>query len=129
MIAVDASAALAVLLGEPDAELYRGIFAKAGGLMSPVNYWEVLARVFVLSGEPAVERAEVLLQKLGLTVASVGQADARDAYVAFARYGKGQGGPLNLGDCFAYALAAREGDGLLYKGGDFARTDVKSAIP
>ena len=33
-----------------------------------------------------------------------------------------------MGDCFAYALAAREGDGLLYKGNDFTRTDVKSAL-
>ena len=45
------------------------------------------------------------------------------------RFGKGTGrGPLNLGDCFAYALAQAEGDGLLFKGDDFPKTDVKPAI-
>ena len=49
---------------------------------------------------------------------------ARDA---FARFGKGQAAAgLNFGDCFAYALAQAMGRPLLFKGGDFAQTDVRS---
>lgn len=33
-----------------------------------------------------------------------------------------------MGDCFAYALAAEEGDGLLFKGNDFPKTDIKAAL-
>ncbi|HYE45293.1 MAG TPA: type II toxin-antitoxin system VapC family toxin, partial [Caulobacter sp.] len=35
---------------------------------------------------------------------------------------------LNLGDCFAYALAKRLDAPLLYKGDDFAKTDIRSAV-
>ena len=54
-------------------------------------------------------------------------AIARDA---FTRFGKGQGHPaqLNLGDCISYALAKAENAPLLYKGGDFALTDIRAAI-
>ena len=34
---------------------------------------------------------------------------------------------LNLGDCFAYALAKEIGEPLLYKGNDFSRTDITVA--
>nr|WP_246522168.1 type II toxin-antitoxin system VapC family toxin [Neoroseomonas terrae] len=51
---------------------------------------------------------------------------ARDAW---RRYGKGRHpAGLNLGDCFSYALAKARNEPLLFKGDDFARTDVKAAI-
>ena len=45
---------------------------------------------------------------------------------AFDRFGKGSGHParLNLGDCFAYAMAKQHGVPLLYKGDDFSQTDL-----
>ena len=53
------------------------------------------------------------------------EADA--ALDAFSRFGKGQGHPaqLNMGDCFAYAVAKNRRVPLLYKGNDFVHTDVK----
>ena len=45
------------------------------------------------------------------------------------RFGKGHPAGLNYGDCFAYALATVRGEALLYKGDDFARTDVVSLGP
>jgi ribonuclease VapC len=49
---------------------------------------------------------------------------------AFSRFGKGRHpAGLNFGDCFAYALATVRGEPLLYKGDDFARTDVVAAGP
>ena len=127
MIAVDASAVVAVLMGEPEEAAFRAALAD-GGVMSPVNYWEVLARIHRYEGAEGVRRAGQILQRLGIEVASIGHRDAQLAYEAFARFGKGEGGPLNLGDCFAYAMAQIEGDGLLFKGNDFPKTDVKSAL-
>jgi ribonuclease VapC len=127
VIAVDASAVLAILLGEPEGARFRAAL-RVGGRISAVNHWEVLARAFSDTGAAGAARAEALMAELGVEVAAVDAADSRAAHQAFARFGKGRGGPLNLGDCFAYALAQREGAGLLYKGDDFARTDVMSAL-
>ena len=60
----------------------------------------------------------------------VSEAQARDAVQAYARFGKASRHParLNFGDCFAYALAKSLDAPLLYKGDDFARTDIRSAL-
>ena len=55
--------------------------------------------------------------------------DAHTALAAFSRYGKGRGHPaqLNLGDCFAYAVATNQRTTLLFKGEDFDKTDLRPA--
>ena len=64
-----------------------------------------------------------------LTIATVGPEQAHLAREAFQRYGKGKhAAKLNLGDCFAYALAKARGEPLLFKGDDFRLTDVEVAI-
>ena len=129
MIAVDASAVLAILLEEDDAATFVDALVDAdSGVISAVNYWEALvgaARVF----GPASERVVAgLLDDAGVSIAPVDAEMARAAATAFARFQGRPGGRLNLGDSFAYALAEREGDGLLYKGNDFPKTDVKSVL-
>ena len=48
---------------------------------------------------------------------------------AYARYGKGRNSAgLNYGDCFSYALAKATGLPLLFKGSDFAKTDLVAAL-
>ncbi|THD81854.1 MAG: PIN domain-containing protein [Phenylobacterium sp.] len=128
VIAVDASAVLAVFFGEAEERAFRSFVARRGGGISAVNHWEVLARAYSSGGAVALRAAEALLAELRLEVIAASDAHSRGAVAAFQRFGKGVGGPLNLGDCFAYALAQIEGDGLLYKGEDFAKTDVKSAL-
>ena len=56
--------------------------------------------------------------------------EAKVGAEAFRKFGKGSGHPakLNFGDCFAYALAKQLDAPLLYKGDDFAQTDVRSAL-
>ena len=58
--------------------------------------------------------------------------DARqgdEAVQAFRRFGRGRhSAALNIGDCFAYALARTTGEPLLFKGGDFAQTDIAAAL-
>ena len=129
MIVVDASAILAIVLKEPEAESIEAALAAAGeSVMSAVNYWEVLARAWGVFGPVGSVTAREVMARLGVRVEGAGAQDAENAARAFERFGKRSGGQLNLGDCFAYALADREGDGLLFKGNDFSKTDIKSVL-
>ncbi|HYD44129.1 MAG TPA: type II toxin-antitoxin system VapC family toxin [Phenylobacterium sp.] len=122
---VDASAVVALLLDEPDAEGFRARLLNAGrSLISPVNHWEVLARAHSHGGEAARREAETIMARFGIQVATLDVASSRAAVDAFARFGRRTPAGLNLGDCFAYALAAAEGDGLVCKGEDFPKTDI-----
>jgi ribonuclease VapC len=59
---------------------------------------------------------------------AVDMRQAAIAFDAFRRFGRGRHpAALNIGDCFSYALAKATGEALLFKGGDFARTDIISA--
>ena len=129
MMAVDASAILAVLLKEPDARVFEDKLLSVGrGVMFPVNHWEVLVRSWSVFGAAGPDAADRMLERFGVDVVPMTAEDSRVAARAFERFGKRAGGRLNLADCFAYALAAKEGEGLLYKGDDFPKTDVVSAF-
>ena len=70
-----------------------------------------------------------LLVTLKIELVDLDHAQALLALDAFARYGKGQHpARLNLGDLFSYALAKQLGEPLLFKGGDFAVTDIPRAL-
>jgi ribonuclease VapC len=127
VIAVDASAVLAILLGEPEGAQFEALLLREGGVMTAVNYWEVLVRANKAAGTRGRDVAETLMARLGIEIRAASAEDARRAVEAFERFGRGTQAGLNLGDCFAYALAAAEGDGLLYKGDDFPRTDTITA--
>lgn len=119
---------LAILLDEPEAADLSQILDDQGGVISPVNHWEVLARAFAVSGDAGMQEAESLLALLGIEVVPVSALHSHLAVEAFRRFGKRSGGGLNLGDCFAYALAKAEDADLLYKGEDFPKTDINSAV-
>lgn len=128
MIVADASVILAILLNEPGAERYSDLLTTSGARLSPVNRWEVLVAARRQLGDRGVAEARTLFETLGIETPTLDAGDADAAFEAYCRFGKGAGGPLNLGDCFAYALAQAEGDGLLFKGNDFPKTDVKPAV-
>jgi ribonuclease VapC len=71
-----------------------------------------------------------LLRDAGIAIEPVTEAQARIAREVYRDYGRGSGHPaqLNFGDCFAYALARDFREPLLYKGADFASTDIPSAL-
>ena len=80
-------------------------------------------------GDDGVGDLDALLAAAGVRCVAVDAAQAQVAHDAFARFGKGRApAGLNFGDCFAYALATATGRPLLYKGDDFARTGVVSAL-
>jgi ribonuclease VapC len=95
--------------------------------MSPVNFWEVLVRAHATDGSIGVMNAERVMRSFVIQVVPMDLETARIAADAFARFGKRAAGGLNLGDCFAYALAMQRGAPLLFKGIDFTKTDVASA--
>ena len=129
MIVVDASAILAILLQEDDLEKFELALSRAGGgVMSAINYWECLVGARGKLGPEGEEIANEILARMNVSVVPADKQMARSAANAFARYKGRAGGRLNLGDCFAYALAMQEGDGLLFKGNDFPKTDVKSVL-
>ena len=127
MIVADASAVLAIILGEEDAARFEEVFAAAAGaLISPVNYWEVLVRSRAEFGEAGVDHAEALMARAEIVVAPADGEIARTAAEAFARYKGRAGGRLNMGDCFAYGCARHLDAALLYKGDDFIKTDIRA---
>lgn len=128
---VDSSAVLAILFAEPDAEMYaRAIAGAPECRMSVANWLEAAVRIDRL-GQPAASDAfDEFLRLSGIELVPVDVEQARLAREAYSRYGRGTGhtAGLNFGDCFAYALARRSGEPLLFKGNDFPDTDVDPAI-
>jgi ribonuclease VapC len=80
-------------------------------------------------GPAGAEKLDQFLKSARVQVAPVTEEQAVIARLAFRVYGKGRHpAALNFGDCFAYALAQSTSEPLLFKGGDFAQTDVKKAL-
>lgn len=127
MICVDSSALLAIVLREAERERCRdALSSDPDAIISAATVAEAL---IVASGRGVREPLERLLDVSGLRVVDVTKADAVRAADAYRRWGKGfDAARLNYGDCFAYALAAREGCALLYVGDDFSQTDIKSVL-
>jgi ribonuclease VapC len=123
---IDASALVAVLEGEPDARHYAdAIEAALIRFMSPINLIEVHMVVRSRGGEAGVRRLDLLLNEMAVEIVPIDDAQTKAARDAFDRFGKGRhAAGLNLADCFAYALSKSSGEPLLFKGGDFAKTDV-----
>ena len=127
---VDSSALVAILLREPEADQLADRMAEQATLItSALAIFETVAalmRVKRISAATAEARVRAVLMTAGIEVIAIDDDAGRAALAAFERYGKGRGHPaqLNMGDCFAYALAQLSGVGLLYKGDDFARTDL-----
>ncbi len=133
MIVVDASAIVAMLTREPDADALLSALAAADGAeTTPIASYEAVLGVS-RKRQWSVAEAEThvvdFLRAAGIAVQPIQPETAHVALEAFARYGKGSGHParLNLGDCFIYARAKAGGASLLYKGQDFSKTDIESA--
>lgn len=126
---IDTSAVLAILFGESDAERYEDAIAAAWPRrMSVVALLEAAMVVESRGGAAAGQELDVLLEKAAVELVPVTPEHANAARRAWRRFGKGNHpAALNFGDCFAYALAETTGEPLLFKGEDFARTDIEAA--
>lgn len=128
---IDTSALIAILRDETDAASYaRAIEEAPQRQISAANFLEA-AIVIDGSRDPvASRRLDDLLREAQIEIMPVTETQARLAREAYRDYGRRSGHParLNFGDCFAYALARETGEPLLFKGADFAHTDVTPVL-
>lgn len=129
---VDASAWTAILLNEPERDAFKVRLADADVVLSsPIANWETVRAVARETQRSATDVATVvaaLQAAYSVRQVEVSESEQRFALEAHARFGKGvHPAKLNMGDCFAYACAKANGAPLLYKGDDFALTDIESA--
>ena len=126
---LDSSAVVAILRAEPEApEFVRAIEASPGRHISAVSYVE--AAIVIDSGKDAVasRRFDDFFRVSRVVIETVTPRQAEIARHAYRDFGKGRHrAGLNFGDCFSYALAKEMDEPLLFKGNDFARTDVEVA--
>lgn len=129
---VDTSALVAILLREPDAALIRDALLGSPRNSMSVGSWVELAAVLVrkmgvAEPEPVLD---TLLGDLKIELQPLSTPQGALAIAAYARFGRGTGhaAKLNFGDCFAYALAKANGEPLLFKGDDFAATDIRAVL-
>jgi len=124
---IDTSAIIAILRNEQDAPSHARAIADATvRSVSAVNFVET-AVVIDASRDPiATRRFDDFIREADISIVPVTENQAQIAREAYRDFGKGSGHPanLNFGDCFAYALAKESGEPLLFKGDDFAHTDV-----
>lgn len=127
---LDTSAVISMLWGEPDADRMEEAVVAAGELaIAAPSLVELTTVAEGRFGRPMGEKLDALLDRLRPEVVPFTAEHAALAREGWRRYGKGRHpAGLNLGDCFAYALAKSRNQPLLFKGDDFARTDVKAAI-
>jgi ribonuclease VapC len=129
VIAVDTSALVAVVLGESDAERYLAELRRRPASLSAVSLVEAAIVVEARQGADAARDLQLLVDATIDAVVPVDDDHATTAVSAWRRFGRGRHpAGLNLGDCFAYAVARLGGVPLLYKGDDFSATDVAAVL-
>ncbi|MBI5129637.1 MAG: type II toxin-antitoxin system VapC family toxin [Rhodopseudomonas palustris] len=126
---IDTSAIVAIALDEPDAATFEARIADdAVRLISAATVLEATIVLETRLGDAGGRELDLWLLKIGAVVVPVDAEQTETARRAWRRYGKGRhAAGLNYGDCFAYALALTRGEPLLYKGDDFAKTDLGQA--
>ena len=127
---VDTSAIVAIFRREPEGDaFFECVMEAERPAMSAITLVEAALVIEGRGGRAAGVRLDSFVDKAGIEVVAVTAATARLAREAWRVWGRGNHpARLNFGDCFAYALAQERGEPLLFKGEDFARTDVRRAL-
>lgn len=126
-VVVDTSAAMAILLGEDDAEEVLAALGESDHrLVSAATFVELGIVLEARLGPAGGAIAERFLRDAGIEVVDLDRTQADRALEGWRRFGKGRHrAGLNLGDCFAYGLAVATGHPVLCVGDDFTRTDAE----
>jgi len=127
---LDTSPLVAILAKEPDSELYVQAISRAPRCrISAGNFIELSIVIESQFDAEVAHQCDALFRRIGIVIEPVTVEQAHLARQAFHDFGKGRhAARLNFGDCFAYALAKITGEPLLFKGEDFKKTDLVSAL-
>lgn len=127
---IDTSAVVAILMDEPEQDIFTSILAsETTRAISAVTFHEAAV---VMAGKKrtpsAAQLVDDFVRELAIDVTAVTIEDALGAREAYFQFGRGyHAARLNLADCFAYTLAKARNEPLLFKGDDFAKTDIVPA--
>ncbi len=126
---VDTSAIIAVLFNEDDARVYAEAITLADSCrISAATFVETAIVVETQTRNDGGRQLDAFIRRASIGVESVTEEQAYLARQAFMDFGKGRHrAGLNYGDCFSYALAKAMREPLLFKGKDFAQTDLVAA--
>src|ERR1700751_5613435 len=127
---IDTSAIIAILNDEPERRAFNEVIEHSDTcLLSAANFLEASIVIENNRGYDGLRDFDLLMAAAGIELAPVDADQAHIARQAFRQYGKGRHpAALNFGDCFSYALAKATGFPLLFKGQDFAKTDIHAAL-
>lgn len=125
---IDTSVIVAILFDEPERARFAAVIEAAPvRLVSAASFLEATMVVEGRKGRSGERMVDRFVEEGEVEIVPVSGAQARLACEAFRAYGKRRHpASLNLGDCFAYALAKATGEPLLFKGDDFSQTDLPS---
>jgi len=127
---LDTSAIIAILRSESDAGVYREAIERAESLRigaPTLLECEIVARAAL--GDDGSTDLDNFLIALDVQVEPFGRREADYARYAYRHFGKGRHlAGLNFGDCLTYATAVAQNEPLLFKGEDFAQTNITSAL-
>lgn len=133
MIFVDTSAIIAILAREPDGlslveKLEREHERISAGHVILESAMR-LSSMFKIAPTAAGSRVAAFIRQSLIGIVPIDENTAEVAVTAFELYGKGRKARagLNFGDCLSYACAKSHGARLLFKGNDFAHTDIAKA--
>lgn len=126
---VDSSALVAILLQEAENErLVEAISMAPTCVTGAPTLLETSILIQMRRGDDGARDLDLLVGRTGLVVLPFTEDHTRIARIAFKRFGKGRHkAALNFGDCMSYAVARHSGLPLLFKGRDFAATDIAAA--
>jgi ribonuclease VapC len=127
---IDTSAIIAILFNEADARIYAEAIGNSENCrISASTFGETAIVIEAQTKNGGSQQFDVFIRRAGIRVEPVTLEQAHIARQAYSDFGKGRHlAGLNFGDCYSYALAKASGEPLLFKGEDFRRTDIGSAL-
>ena len=128
---IDTSALLAILQDEPERRAFNeAIEESESRLVSAATLLETSMVIETRYGADGLRDLDLLISKASIEIVPFDHEQAQIGRRAFSQFGKGRhAAGLNYGECFSYALARTLDESLLFKGNDFAKTDLVPALP
>jgi ribonuclease VapC len=127
---IDSSAIIAILNDEPERRVFNEAIERSDAcLISTASFVEASIVIDNNRGYDGLRDFDLLIMSAGIELVPVDADQAHIARQAYRQFGKGRHpAGLNFGDCSSYALAKATGLPLLFKGSDFAQTDIQTAL-